>query len=198
MDFTKTTKPLHGELTVPGDKSISHRSVMFGSLSDGITEVHGFLNGADCLSSMNCFREMGVTIDDNGDTVLIHGKGLHGLSAPSEVLDTGNSGTTTRLISGILAGQSFESHLIGDASICKRPMGRIMKPLQAMGADIASDRGNDCAPLTIKGHPLNSDPLRFTGSICTGKILCSCWPVCMPMARCQCDRTGMCPGIIRS
>ena len=156
MDFTKTMKPLHGELTVPGDKSISHRSVMFGAISEGITEVTHFLKSADCLSTISCFRKMGITIEEEAQTLLIHGKGLHGLSAPSEVLDTGNSGTTTRLISGILAGQSFESHLIGDASICKRPMGRIMKPLQAMGADIASDRGNDCAPLTIKGHPLKA------------------------------------------
>lgn len=156
MDFTKATKPLHGELTVPGDKSISHRSVMFGAISEGITEVTHFLKSADCLSTISCFRKMGITIEEKAQTLLIHGKGLHGLSAPAEVLDTGNSGTTTRLISGILAGQSFESHLIGDASICKRPMGRIMKPLQAMGADIASDRGNDCAPLTIKGHPLKA------------------------------------------
>ena len=156
MDFTKTTKPLHGELTVPGDKSISHRSVMFGAISEGITEVTHFLKSADCLSTISCFRKMGITIEEEAQTLLIHGKGLHGLSAPAEVLDTGNSGTTTRLISGILAGQSFESHLIGDASICKRPMGRIMKPLLAMGADIASDRGNDCAPLTIKGHPLKA------------------------------------------
>lgn len=156
MDFTKTTKPLHGELTVPGDKSISHRSVMFGAISEGITEVTHFLKSADCLSTISCFRKMGITIEEEAQTLLIHGKGLHGLSAPAEVLDTGNSGTTTRLISGILAGQSFESHLIGDASICKRPMGRIMKPLLAMGADITSDRGNDCAPLTIKGHPLKA------------------------------------------
>lgn len=156
MDFTKTTKPLHGELTVPGDKSISHRSVMFGAISEGITEVTHFLKSADCLSTISCFRKMGITIEESEQTLLIHGRGLHGLTAPTEVLDTGNSGTTTRLISGILAGQAFESHLIGDASICKRPMGRIMKPLQAMGADITSDRGNDCAPLTIKGHPLRA------------------------------------------
>ena len=156
MDFTKTTKPLHGELTVPGDKSISHRSVMFGAISEGITEVTHFLKSADCLSTISCFRKMGIPIEESEQTLLIHGRGLHGLTAPTEVLDTGNSGTTTRLISGILAGQAFESHLIGDASICKRPMGRIMKPLQAMGADITSDRGNDCAPLTIKGHPLQA------------------------------------------
>lgn len=156
MDFTKTSRPLHGELTVPGDKSISHRSVMFGALSEGTTEVTHFLKSADCLSTISCFRKMGIEIEETDSALLIHGKGLHGLMAPSEVLDTGNSGTTTRLISGILAGQDFESHLIGDASICRRPMGRIMKPLLSMGADIVSDRGNDCAPLTIKGHPLKA------------------------------------------
>ena len=105
MIFSRRTG-LKGVLTIPGDKSISHRSIMLGSLADGITEVHGFLNGADCISSMNCFREMGVTIDHNGDTVIIHGKGLHGLQAPKETLDVGNSGTTTRLMSGILAAQN--------------------------------------------------------------------------------------------
>lgn len=156
MDFKKTEKPLRGEISIPGDKSISHRSVMFGAISEGTTEVTHFLKSADCLSTISCFRKMGIEIEEKEKTLLIHGKGLHGLCAPAEILDTGNSGTTTRLISGILAGQNFESHLTGDASICKRPMGRIMKPLKAMGADIISDRGNDCAPLTIKGHPLHA------------------------------------------
>ena len=154
MIFSRRTG-LKGTLTIPGDKSISHRSIMLGSLADGITEVHGFLNGADCISSMNCFREMGVTIDHNGDTVIIHGKGLHGLQAPKETLDVGNSGTTTRLMSGILAAQNFKSRVIGDASICRRPMKRIMTPLSLMGADIVSENGNDCAPLLITGKPLH-------------------------------------------
>lgn len=154
MIFSRRTG-LKGTLTIPGDKSISHRSIMLGSLADGITEVHGFLNGADCISSMNCFREMGVTIDHNGDTVIIHGKGLHGLQAPKETLDVGNSGTTTRLMSGILAAQDFKSRVIGDASICRRPMKRIMTPLSLMGADIVSENGNDCAPLLITGKPLH-------------------------------------------
>ena len=154
MIFSRRTG-LKGVLTIPGDKSISHRSIMLGSLADGITEVHGFLNGADCISSMNCFREMGVTIDHNGDTVIIHGKGLHGLQAPKETLDVGNSGTTTRLMSGILAAQNFKSRVIGDASICRRPMKRIMTPLSLMGADIVSENGNDCAPLLITGKPLH-------------------------------------------
>ena len=156
MEFSPCKTPLKGTLSVPGDKSISHRSVMFGALADGVTEVTHFLKSADCLSTIACFREMGIQIDEKEDVLHIYGKGLHGLTAPKHILDTGNSGTTTRLISGILAGQSFTSHLTGDASICKRPMGRIIKPLRMMGADITSDLGNDCAPLTIQGHPLTA------------------------------------------
>lgn len=150
----KKTKHLKGEITVPGDKSISHRSIMLGSIASGITEVHGFLNGADCISSMNCFRQMGVEIDYDGSIVTIHGNGLHGLKAPADTLDVGNSGTTTRLMSGILAAQNFSSRVIGDDSICKRPMKRIITPLAMMGADITSERGNDCAPLIINGRKL--------------------------------------------
>lgn len=154
MIFQKT-KHLKGEVTIPGDKSISHRAVMFGSLAEGTTEVTNFLQGADCLSTIDCFRRMGVEIDNTPQRILIHGKGLHGLKAPSDVLDTGNSGTTTRLISGILAAQPFETTLTGDASIQKRPMRRIMEPLSMMGADITSVKGNDCAPLHIIGAPLH-------------------------------------------
>ena len=150
----KKTKHLKGEITVPGDKSISHRSIMLGSIASGITEVHGFLNGADCISSMNCFRPMGVDIDYDGSIVTIHGNGLHGLKAPADTLDVGNSGTTTRLMSGILAAQNFSSRVIGDDSICRRPMKRIITPLAMMGADITSERGNDCAPLIINGRKL--------------------------------------------
>lgn len=150
----KKTKHLKGEITVPGDKSISHRSIMLGSIASGITEVHGFLNGADCISSMNCFRQMGVAIDYDGSIVTIHGNGLHGLKAPADTLDVGNSGTTTRLMSGILAAQNFSSRVIGDDSICRRPMKRIITPLAMMGADITSERGNDCAPLIINGREL--------------------------------------------
>ena len=150
----KKTKHLKGEITVPGDKSISHRSIMLGSIASGATEVHGFLNGADCISSMNCFRQMGVDIDYDGSIVTIHGNGLHGLKAPADTLDVGNSGTTTRLMSGILAAQNFSSRVIGDDSICRRPMKRIITPLAMMGADITSERGNDCAPLIINGRKL--------------------------------------------
>ena len=149
MKFTKCTSPLRGEITIPGDKSISHRAVMFGSLANGITEVTNFLQGADCLSTISCFQKLGISIEQKKDKILIHGKGLHGLSAPLGTLDTGNSGTTTRLISGILAGQSFPCVLNGDASIQKRPMNRILTPLTQMGADIVSVKGNGCAPLSI-------------------------------------------------
>ncbi len=150
-------KNLKGELTVPGDKSISHRSVMLGALAKGTTEVTGFLQGADCLSSISCFQKMGVEIENNKETnvVHIHGNGLHGLKAPSSVLDVGNSGTTTRLMSGILAAQPFSSTIDGDASIRKRPMGRIMTPLREMGADFQSLQTEQCAPFTISGGHLH-------------------------------------------
>lgn len=154
MKFQKANT-LKGEVTIPGDKSISHRAVMFGSLAEGTTEVTNFLQGADCLSTIEAFRQMGITIENSPERILIHGRGLHGLNAPSDVLDMGNSGTTTRLISGILAGQPFESTLTGDASIQKRPMRRIMEPLSMMGASIVSINGNDCAPLRITGAPLH-------------------------------------------
>ncbi len=153
MIFTRKTG-LNGVVTIPGDKSISHRSIMLGSLAKGTTEVHNFLQGADCLSSISCFQKMGIDIENTGDTVKIHGRGLHGLQAPTDILDVGNSGTTTRLMSGILAAQSFTSIVNGDASIQKRPMKRIMTPLRQMGASIDSNLGNDCAPLTITGKPL--------------------------------------------
>ena len=147
---------LKGTLRVPGDKSISHRAIMFGSLAEGTTTIHGFLKGADCLSTIDCFRKMGISIEEKEDTIYVHGKGLHGLHKPEETLDVGNSGTTTRLISGILAGQNFDTVLSGDASLNSRPMGRIMKPLSMMGADITSIHDTGCAPLSIKGRSLNA------------------------------------------
>ncbi len=150
----KQAKKLTGELTVPGDKSISHRAVMFGSLAQGTTRVTHFLQGADCLSTISCFRSLGIEIENSKEEILIHGKGLHGLCAPSGVLNTGNSGTTTRLISGILAAQNFNATLTGDASICQRPMKRIISPLSMMGARITSVNGNGCAPLNIEGTKL--------------------------------------------
>ena len=150
----KRCKGLKGEVTVPGDKSVSHRGVMFGSIAKGTTEVSNFLQGADCLSTISCFQKMGVAIDNVDDTVIVHGNGLRGLKKPESVLDCGNSGTTTRLICGILAPQNFSVTLTGDESIQKRPMKRIMNPLSQMGAQITSVRNNGCAPLAITGTAL--------------------------------------------
>lgn len=149
------TKPLQGEITIPGDKSISHRGIMLGALSQGTTRLTNFLQGADCLSTIDCFQKMGIAIENHGSEVIVHGQGLHGLQAPDKILDVGNSGTTTRLISGILAGQRFSCELTGDASIQSRPMGRIMKPLSLMGASVTSLKDNGCAPLRIQGAPLS-------------------------------------------
>ncbi len=154
-------KGLHGRVKVPGDKSISHRAVMLGSIAEGKTVAHGFLMSADCLSTIGCFREMGVDIRISGSDVEIEGRGLYGLKKPEKVLNTGNSGTTTRIISGLLAGQDFECTLNGDESIQKRPMKRIMEPLSLMGADITSVRGNDCAPLLIRGSKLKGMEYRM-------------------------------------
>lgn len=140
-----------GQIKVPGDKSISHRAVMLGSLANGVTEISGFLKGADCLSTIDCFRKMGIDIDINGENVTVHGNGLRGLKKPDEMLYTGNSGTTTRLLRGILAGQNFDTSITGDASIQKRPMGRVVKPLSMMGAKIE----NEYCPLYITGTKLH-------------------------------------------
>lgn len=152
----KKMNHLRGTLAIPGDKSVSHRAVMFGSLAQGTTRITNFLKGADCLSTIGCFRAMGIDIEETSDSILVHGRGLHGLKAPASVLDVGNSGTTTRLISGILAGQKFSCELNGDASIQSRPMKRIISPLSMMGADIRSIRENGCAPLAISGRPLHA------------------------------------------
>ena len=140
-----------GQIKVPGDKSISHRAVMLGSLASGVTEISGFLKGADCLSTIDCFRKMGIDIDINGENVTVHGNGLRGLKKPDELLYTGNSGTTTRLLCGILAGQNFDTSITGDVSIQKRPMGRVVKPLSMMGAKIE----NEHCPLYITGTKLH-------------------------------------------
>ena len=152
MAYTiKKLSRANGELTVPGDKSISHRAVMLGALADGTTRIRGFLRGADCLSTIDCFRRMGIETEDNGDEIIVRGKGLNGLSRPSGILYTGNSGTTTRLLCGILAPQDFDSVITGDASICRRPMDRVTEPLSRMGARID---GSFC-PLHIHGTRLH-------------------------------------------
>lgn len=159
---------LNGEVTVPGDKSVSHRGVMFGAIAKGTTEIRNFLQGADCLSTISCFRQMGIEIENSGSSVLVHGKGLRGLRKPDNILDCGNSGTTIRLISGILAPQNFSCTLTGDASIRKRPMKRIIDPLSQMGACIRSLHDNGCAPLEITGTPLHS--VHYTSPVASAQV----------------------------
>lgn len=139
---------LHGELRVPGDKSISHRAAMFASLAEGRSHVSGFLDGADCLATLSAFEAMGVTAQRDGQSLVVDGLGLHGLKAPQGPLDLGNSGTSMRLMAGLMAGQSFATTLTGDRSLSVRPMGRVVQPLQQMGANIQSD-ARGCAPLQI-------------------------------------------------
>lgn len=153
-----------GTIKVPGDKSISHRAVMLGALAGGSTEITGFLQGADCLSTIDCFRNMGIDIDVNGENVTVHGNGLNGLKAPEQMLYTGNSGTTTRLLCGILSGQTFDSSITGDASIQKRPMKRVTEPLSLMGAKIK----NDYCPLYIQGSSLHG--INYTMPVASAQV----------------------------
>ncbi len=149
IQSSNVSNPLKGEVRVPGDKSISHRSIIFGSIAKGVTKVSGFLNGEDCLATARAFRDMGVKITETGSNQLeIDGVGMHGLRAPEQTMDIGNSGTSIRLLSGILAGQEFSSSLSGDVSLNKRPMNRIINPLRLMGADISGTDKNT-APLAI-------------------------------------------------
>ncbi|WP_281557244.1 3-phosphoshikimate 1-carboxyvinyltransferase [Thalassomonas sp. RHCl1] len=140
---------VNGEITVPGDKSVSHRSIMFGALAEGTTHISGFLPGQDCLATMNSFKAMGIEIEgpDAEQNVTVYGKGLHGLTAPEQPLDIGNSGTSIRLLSGILAGQRFGTSMAGDSSLNKRPMGRVITPLKQMGANI--DAASDGTPPVV-------------------------------------------------
>ncbi|MGQ7276791.1 3-phosphoshikimate 1-carboxyvinyltransferase [Brevibacillus thermoruber] len=147
-------KRIEGTVRVPGDKSISHRAVMFGALAEGTTTIEGFLPGADCLSTIDCFRRMGVDIEQEGDRVTVHGKGWYGLQEPSQHLDVGNSGTTIRLMAGILATQPFHAVMEGDESIAKRPMRRVIGPLRQMGAKIDGRKDGEYTPLSIRGGDL--------------------------------------------
>lgn len=147
---------LHGQLTIPGDKSVSHRSVMFGAIATGKTTVDGFLLGEDCLSTIDCFRKLGVNIEVDGTNVTIESAGIEAWQEPSEVLYTGNSGTTTRLMLGILAGSKVHSVMTGDASIGKRPMRRVIDPLRQMGAHITGRADGQYTPLAIQGTTLQA------------------------------------------
>lgn len=152
----KKTAKMNGIIQVPGDKSISHRSIMLGALAQGVTQIEGFLTAEDCLSTVRCFRALGVPITIEGKSVLVEGRGLYGLQEPEDILDVGNSGTTIRLMMGILAGQPFTTFLTGDSSIRRRPMGRVAKPLKEMGAAILGRQNGNLAPLAVRGGNLKS------------------------------------------
>lgn len=159
---------LNGTIQVPGDKSISHRSIMFGAIAKGTTTVDGFLLGEDCLSTIDCFKKLGVQITVDGTNVEIHSNGIEGWNEPSEVLYTGNSGTTTRLMLGILSGTNFHSIMTGDASIGKRPMRRVVDPLRLMGAQIAGRLDGQYTPLAIQGTKLQ--PIDYTMPVASAQV----------------------------
>lgn len=151
MELRTNAGSLQGSLRVPGDKSISHRSIIFGSIAEGVTTVRDILRGEDVLSTMQVFRDLGVEIEDDGSVVKIHGVGFDGLKAPKNKLDMGNSGTSIRLISGVLAGQDFQAEMFGDDSLSKRPMDRVTIPLRQMGVEISGQSERDLPPLIIHG-----------------------------------------------
>lgn len=169
MKLRTNAKGLRGSLRVPGDKSISHRSIIFGSLAKGVTKVHDILRGEDVLSTMQVFRDLGVRIEDKGDLVEIHGCGFDGLQEPQRPLDMGNSGTSMRLIAGVLAGQNFSAQMVGDDSLSKRPMDRVSLPLRQMGVEIAGQTERDLPPLTIHGNP-NLKPIQYQLPIASAQV----------------------------
>lgn len=170
MSFkTEKKSSLKGDFIIPGDKSVSHRAVMLGAIAEGDTVINHFLKADDCINTIKCFQKLGISIEDNGyNSVVVHGKGLYGLEAPKLPLDVGNSGTTIRLLSGILAAQYFESEISGDNSIVRRPMGRIIDPLTSMGAEIVSKYENDCAPLMI--YPSKLHGINYSSPIASAQV----------------------------
>lgn len=160
---------LEGTIRPPGDKSISHRAAIIGALAEGTTVIDGFLAGADCLSTLNCLRALGVDIaGPDGGRVMVRGRGLDSLGEPEAVLDAGNSGTTMRLLLGVLAGQSFYSVISGDASLRRRPMGRVTGPLRSMGAAIWGRQNGELAPLSVRGGKL--EPLAYTLPVASAQV----------------------------
>ena len=169
MKLRTNSKGLKGTIRVPGDKSISHRSIIFGSLAKGETKVYDILRGEDVLSTIQVFRDLGVSIQDDGDVIRIQGVGFQGLQAPTAPLDMGNSGTSIRLISGVLAGQDFAVTMVGDDSLSKRPMDRVAIPLRQMGVEIAGQGERDCPPLHEKGtHQLQ--PIHYRLPVASAQV----------------------------
>ncbi len=167
-NLSYSVSTLKGKITVPGDKSISHRAIMLGAIANGKTTVEHFLHGDDCLSTIDCFRALGVEVTITSDKVVVNGKGLDQLNEPSTILDAGNSGTTTRLLMGILAGRPFHSVLTGDASIQKRPMDRVSIPLRQMGASIDGQKNGRFAPLSIRGGHLKG--IKYTLPVASAQV----------------------------
>ncbi|WP_461200645.1 3-phosphoshikimate 1-carboxyvinyltransferase [Anoxybacillus sp. TBDG-1] len=168
MELKTNVHALRGEIAVPGDKSISHRAIMFGALAKGTTRVTNFLTGEDCLSTIDCFRKMGVAIAQQGNEVIVEGKGIDGLKEPTHILNVGNSGTTTRLLLGILAACPFHACLIGDDSIAKRPMDRVTNPLKQMGAHIDGREQGRYTPLAIRGGQLQ--PITYHSPVASAQV----------------------------
>ena len=168
IELQPTMNGLKGAIVIPGDKSISHRSVMFGSIAQGVTRVKNFLPGDDCLSTISCFRKLGVVIEENEKELTIYGNGFEGLKEPNELLDVGNSGTTIRLLLGILAGRPFHSSLIGDDSIGKRPMTRVTEPLKTMGAQIDGRKNGEFTPLSMRGGSLQ--PIQYKMPVASAQV----------------------------
>ena len=169
MKLKTNIKYLNGSIRVPGDKSISHRSIIFGSLAEGETKVYDILRGEDVLSTMQVFRDLGVKIEDKDGVVTIQGVGMGGLKAPQKALDMGNSGTSIRLISGVLAGADFEVEMFGDDSLSKRPMDRVTLPLKKMGVSISGQTERDLPPLHLKGTK-NLTPIHYELPIASAQV----------------------------
>ena len=169
MKLKTNIRHLHGSICVPGDKSISHRSIIFGSLAEGETKVYDILRGEDVLSTMQVFRDLGVEIEDKDGVITIQGVGMDGLKAPQNALDMGNSGTSIRLISGVLAGADFEVEMFGDDSLSKRPMDRVTIPLKKMGVSISGQTERDLPPLRLQGTK-NLRPIHYELPIASAQV----------------------------
>jgi len=161
-------KPLRGTITVPGDKSITHRAIIFSALAEGVGRIARYCRGEDCLNTMRAFQALGVQIQETSEELTVHGKGLWGLTEPASVIDCGNSGTGIRLLTGLLAGQDFFTVLTGDSSIRRRPMGRIVKPLREMGAMVAGRKGGELAPLAVTGTTLRA--ITYSSPVASAQI----------------------------
>ncbi|MGM0217199.1 3-phosphoshikimate 1-carboxyvinyltransferase [Enterococcus sp. AZ126] len=169
MDLMINKIGLNGIIDIPSDKSISHRSIMFGAIADGKTTIKNFLRGDDCLSTLKAFQDLGVEIEDDGEVITVHGTGFSGLKKAKNAIDVGNSGTTIRLIMGILAGTSFTTELFGDHSIAKRPMNRVMLPINQMGAECTGHDGTEFPPLTVKGTE-NLQPIHYQMPVASAQV----------------------------